>query len=240
MKKTFLSVSLLIIHFSGFSQIRNDTTLRAFAFVDTLLIAGKHNFEVVDYVYPQKIQDIGVKMNNAIAANKEWFLDYTKKYYVPGEGIPYDPHMGISENEFSLLKSIDTVQTQLKVLKVGEVEIYKSDGLITFKTLGENRFLDFLSVNIKKHLMIFASDTIHFSQAMDVNNIHRLGHWRGYSWSNEKSNGPNPATINDIGSKVTNLIFANTATGQRFIRIEIQQVDKGKTVVNADLLVFLE
>ena len=85
----------------------------------------------MDFVYPQEILDISIKMQNAVAANKQWWLDYIQKHYIPGESTPYDPHFGISEAEYNKLKHIDTVRPVKKVLKEGQIEIKMTNGLIS-------------------------------------------------------------------------------------------------------------
>ncbi len=239
MKKLGIIIFIAFSQFLAYGQSRKDSVQKAFTFIDSLLVAGTHEYKLVDFIYPANIQDIGIKMNNAIAQNKEWYLSYINKYYVPGKGLPYDPHMGITPSEYDQLKQIDSVQTILKILQTGQVEISKSSGIIRFKMLGENLILDFLSININSSQIFLGNDTILFEEEMNVNKSQRMGPWIGYSWSKEDVLNSDPEKMNEITSKVIHLIFARTILGQRFIRVKFQQVSKGNPLANDDLLFYL-
>jgi hypothetical protein len=240
MKKSTLIVLLLTDQFLGQGQTRQDTIHKGFQFIDSLFTGGTHEFRIVDYVYSDSIQNLAIKMDSSVSRNKDWFLEYTKKYYKSGEGMPYDPHMGISRSQYELFLHLDTAQSTLKVLQSGQVEIDKSVGIITFRMRNENHILDYLVINIHTSQILFENDSIPFSEEMVVNNIQRMGPWQGYAWNKEEVDNPDPAKLTDITSKLINLIFATTRSGQLFIRLKFQAVLMGKPIANEDLLFFID
>ena len=133
-----LILFLLIVLASGqsHSQTRQDSIQRAFAFADSLLTPGNHGYQLMDFIYPQEILDISIKMQNAVAASRKWWTDYIQKYYVEGKGVPYDPHFGISEEEYNKIKRIDSITPEKKILKAGQIEIKNANGGISLSSPG--------------------------------------------------------------------------------------------------------
>src|ERR1700733_12422691 len=111
MKKSTFFLFLVFCQFLGHGQTRQDTIRRGFLFIDSLFTGGTHEFRIVDYVYSDNIENLAIKMDSAVAQNKEWFLEYSKKYYKSGEGMPYDPHMGISRSEAEPVLDVHTARS---------------------------------------------------------------------------------------------------------------------------------
>jgi hypothetical protein len=240
MNKLIGTIILISIHLNGYCQTRQDSIKNAFAFVDSLLEPGLHNYDIVDFEYPKDLQDLMIKMNNAIAANKQWYVDYAKKNYIPGEGIPYDTLFGITKDEFNRLKHIDTVQTILKVLASGKVDISKESNRVAFKSQGASALFDYIKIDLPENLMVLESDTISFDHFLHVTSNKRMGPWKGYIWSKKATNIMNTGRLEDTNAKMIDLIFGRLMEGQRFIRIKYQLIKKGETLANSDILFYLK
>ncbi len=238
MRKLLVVILFCGVQFRGYCQTRDDSIRQAFLFVDTILAAGTHSYNIVDFIYPQEYQDLMIKFNNAVSSNRQWYVDYIKKYYVPGKGHPYDTLFGVTKKEYDRLKDIENVQTELKVFASGEFEMKKDSGMISFKTQGVGRLLDFLKIDLKHDLIFFDSDTIEYTELMNVNNTTRMGPWKGYVWRKERTNVMSVNKLEDTNSKTINIIFGILNSGQRFIRIKYLLMENGKSEANADMLMY--
>lgn len=221
-------------------QTRQDSIQKAFAFADSLLTPGNHAYQLMDFIYPQEILDISIKMQKAVAADRRWWTDYIQNHYVEGKGVPYDPHFGISEDEYEKIKHIDSITPEKKVLKAGQLDIKKTNGLISLSSPGDYHVLDFIRINVPEQYMIFENDTIPFKSALNVPNNKIQGPWKGYSWTLFASNQTGYINTDKLTSKKINLIFAiTTNTGQKFIRVNYMNIKDGKPIANNDLCFYL-
>jgi hypothetical protein len=230
-------ISLISLQSSG--QTRQDSIQNAFQFVDSLLTPGNHEYQLMDFIYPQEILDISAKMQNAVAANRQWWIDYIQKHYVAGNGVPYDPHFGISEEEYNKIKQIDSIKPEKKVLKAGQIVIKKVNGQISLFSPGDYHVLDYIRINVSDRYMVFEKDTIPFDQAMNVPNNKMQGPFQGFSWTLFTTNQPDHIVADKLTSKNINLIFAIINSGQKFIRVKYVNMIDGKPIANADLCFYL-
>ena len=231
---------LFLLSLQSPSQTHRDGSQKAFQFVDSLLTPGNHAYQLMDFIYPQEILDISIKTQNAVTANKQWWTDYIQKHYVEGKGVPYDPHFGISEQEYNKIKRIDSITPEKKILKAGQIVIKKANGQISLSSPGDYHVLDFIRINIPNQYMIFEKDTLPFEYAMNVPNNKMQGPFRGYSWNLFTSNQTDYINTDKLSSKNINLIFAIiTNTGQKFIRVKYMNIKDGKPIANNDLCFYL-
>ena len=124
--KPFCFLFIALTCLQSFGQTRQDSIQKAFQFADSLLTPGNHSYQLMDFIYPQEILDISIKMQNAVAANKQWWLDYIQKHYSPGKGTPYDPHFGISEAEYNKLKHIYNLNEPIQLFYFNIFLVWKS------------------------------------------------------------------------------------------------------------------
>ena len=231
-------ISLISLQSSG--QTHQDSSQKAFQFVDSLLMPGNHGYQLMDFIYPQELLDISIKLQKAVAANRQWWADYIQNHDVQGEDLPYDPHFGISEQEYNKIRHMDSITPEKKVMKAGQIVIKKANGLISLSSPGDYRVLDFIRINVPEQYMIFEKDTIPFQYAMNVPNNKMQGPFKGYSWNLFTNNQPDYVIPDKLTSKNINLIFAIiTNTGQKFIRVKYMNIKDGKPIANNDLCFYL-
>jgi hypothetical protein len=234
----FLLLALTSLQSSG--QTHQDSIQKAFQFADSLLTPGNHTYQLMDFIYPQDILDISIKLQKAVAANRQWWADYIQNHDVQGEDLPYDPHFGISEQEYNKIKHMDSITPEKKVIKAGQIEIKKAKGLISLSSPEDYHVLDFIRFNVPEQYMIFENDTIPFENALNVPNNKMQGPWKGYSWTLFTSNQTDYIITDKLTSKKINLIFAIiTTTGQKFIRVKYMNIKDGKPIANNDLCFYL-
>lgn len=97
---------LLISHLVyGQSEVRPRNN--SFAFIDSTIVKDTFTVEFLDFVFPQDVQDILLRVQKAMAEKKEWSEEYFSKNYKAGEGLPYHENFGVSKEEYQKIKDLD-------------------------------------------------------------------------------------------------------------------------------------
>ena len=88
--RKLIFVFFMLIGKLAFSQQDANPAKAAFGFIDSVFRSSTVIFEINELRPTDSLLAIMIKFNNVMAENKEWFAEYMKKYYVPGEGMPYN------------------------------------------------------------------------------------------------------------------------------------------------------
>src|SRR5882672_4399945 len=174
--KAILSIAFLLAGICSFGQSRE----KAFKFVDSLFTGAACNFEIAEFDFPPDIRNILLKFNNALAANKEWFEQYSS-HGGAGQPLPYDEKFGITREEYGRIKNMDKIHPALKVVDTQKITILRQDGKITFKGEGDGRILDYLEFHLDKNELVFAGDTIPFVQGVNTTAVTAYGLFDAYT-----------------------------------------------------------
>jgi len=138
-------IILLLIGKLAFSQRDATAEQAAFSFVDSIFLSSTVTFEINELRPSDSLLAIMIKFNNAIAANKEWASEYMNKYYVPGEGMPYDEKFGITKEEYDKIKNADGTSYKLNKVKSERLVVTKANSCISFEGNDSFRVLNYLS-----------------------------------------------------------------------------------------------
>ncbi len=68
--------------------------------VEALLPRGTVRAEVLGMQVPPRLGQLMAKMQTAAAGDAQWFEAYVKEHGKPGEPLPYDPRLGLTEAEY--------------------------------------------------------------------------------------------------------------------------------------------
>lgn len=191
---------------------------------------GKTTVELLEVRFSERVEQLALKMNNALAINQDWWMDYVKKH--AGESpLPYHTNIGISEQEYK--EYLEGAEKSRHLRKV-------SDAYVIFRRKG-----DFLSIDIgdtnspveqwrlnlsNGDLLMPAGDGGKPEWTFSDDVTQPLGAYEGYSWRFEKSN----ASESDIHT-VWLWIYHLKATGMIFWRIKDGEMRDNRSVRSLDL-----
>jgi len=183
-----------------------------------------------------------IRLNNAMAENKEWFADYMNKNYKPGEGTPYTEKMGITKEEYNKIKNSDKSSYKLHKVRTELLRVTKSDLSITFKGNDSFRILNYLMFRREAKTVTFVTDTVLFAGEINTPTATPFGTWHGYRWNYEKSNQKSDADIDihKLSATIIEVDIGRTIPGNKFfLRLEYKQTEQGETNANMDLMGFI-
>jgi hypothetical protein len=238
--------SLILLLFSGyFSLAQADTSTQkkkeAFAFADSVFTHAHFTFEVNEMIAPEDLQQIMLKINNAMAADKAWATEYINKYYKAGAGMPYNEKMGVTKEEYEKVKSLDKIPLKLQKIRSEDISVIRENSRLDFKSSTDDRILESLEFNLDTKELIFGNDTIPFSAEINTASSAGFGKWHGYSWVLEKTNQQDNVRADQLTSKSVVIYLGKTIPGERtFLRINYIQVEKGQSKANLDLMGFIQ
>lgn len=228
------------------------TDSSAFTLLDSLFRRPEFLYETIGPDIPADMQPILIKFNNAIAANRAWFLQYRNTY--PSQTLPYDPHFGITADEYRRVLRLQAAPPPLVPIDSQSVAVLKDGGFIHFKSSGENHLLDYLYIDPTHRVLEYGGDTIPFAGPSAAGKNSRFGQWQGFTWHLERVQSlappedpllptdpqktPDPALLS---ARIVDVTFGIPTDGTRktFIRISYQNLQAGIATANMELLGYI-
>ncbi len=227
---------------SGQSDL--NTKDKAFDFIDTLIVKDKLAVEFLDFVFPQDVQDILLRVQKAMIENKEWSEEYFSKYYKAGEGLPYHEKFGVTKEEYQKIKDIDKIRTTIIVKSTSVISKNRNNDILSFSTDEEKfQLFEFLEIDLKNQLMIFNNDTIPYLNEINASSTSLFGEWQGYSWKKEISNlGDNDdLNVDKLVSKIIEIKIGRIKKNNKTLfLLKYKDVDKGQINANIDIACYLD
>jgi len=230
-----------------------DTTIQsAFALLDSLFRRPQFLYETVGPDIPADMQPILIRFNNAIAANRDWFMEYRSKY--SNQPLPYDEHFGITAEEYRRVRRLQAAPPALVPVDSQTVSVLKEGGFIHFKSGGEEHFLDYLYIDPTHRLLEYGGDTIPFAGPASGDRNSPYGQWQGFAWRLERVQSLAPPIdpllpvdpqkapdASQITARIVEVNIGIPADGSRktFIRIQYQNLQAGIATANMELLGFI-
>ena len=226
---------------SGQSDL--NTKDKAFEFIDTMIAKDKLTVEFLDFVFPQDVQDILLRVQKAMAEKKEWSEEYFSKNYKAGEGLPYHENFGVTKEEYQKIKDLDKTPLTIVVKSTSTINKYRTTDILTFSADEENaQLFDLLEIDFKKKLMIFNNDTIPYYNEINAPITTPFGEWHGYSWKKETSNlGDNDDfKVDKLVSKIIEINIGRVKQNNKTLFfIKYKDVNKGQINANVDIACYL-
>lgn len=180
---------------------------------------GRFLADVMAPVAPPRMAELAARLQEAAKANPEWFREQVKQSR-PGEPLPYDPRMGLSQAEYS---DFIAMSGQMTMEKQGEGEISiipMGDGVFTID--GGPRMPDLKGVEID-----FARQEVRTPHGVakeqapvNASAGSALGAWNGVEW---KMTRLNPKT--KTGATVKFALGTLQPSGRSVIYYNVTKLD---------------
>ena len=88
--------------------------------MEALLPRGTVRAEVLGMEVPARLGQLMAKMQTAAAGDPQWFEAYVKEHGKPGEPLPYDPRLGLTEAEY---REMVGLAEQMQLQPVGQTDL---------------------------------------------------------------------------------------------------------------------
>jgi hypothetical protein len=159
----------------------------------------------------ENAQKLVAKFQKAVEEDPEWFLDYAKKA-PQGEPMPYNPKMGLTEDEY---KQILSMSEKMKLVEGKKIKVTfnkQDDNSIKISTDPDSP-INNLVIGDKQ-----AGVKTPYGQLQTFTEIHQTqaksptGPWDGVEWKMEKTDNEDFAksirfAMGRLANKATNIIF---------------------------------
>ncbi|MBO9595473.1 MAG: hypothetical protein J7599_21400 [Niabella sp.] len=138
------------------------------------------------------------KLQSAIKANYDWFLEYMKS--VPeGAPMPYDQKLGLTKEEYEELIGF---MDNMEVVSTGKEDmaiVVKNDS-IRFQSHNKLAGLDSLIIDLKNNMVTFGKYKLAFSDTLNITTDKNAlkSKWKGYSWVFEDPKEPDVNAFKDL------------------------------------------
>lgn len=240
-----LRILILLAFISNTASGQSDLNAKnkAFKFIDTVISNDKLKVEFLDFVFPQDVQDILLRVQKAMAEKKEWSEEYFSKNYIAGEGLPYHENFGVTKEEYQKIKNLDKAPLRVIVKNTSTINKKRTNDILTFAADEESaQLFDLLAIDLKKELMIFNNDTIPFYNIINAPSSTPFGEWHGYSWRKETSNlGDNDEfKVDKLVSKIFEINIGRVKQNNKILfRLKYKDIDKGHVNASVDIACYL-
>lgn len=224
----------------GDGQPSDSARAAAFRFADSAFARPTFLFETLQPEIPADMQPILIEMNNAIAANKQWFIDYRNKYAGTGQPLPYDEHFGITREQYRKVQHLESQPPQLVVVDSQKVAVQHAGDMIQFKSEGNTRLMDYLFIDLKHQYLTYGGDTVPFKGLQHTGPANPYGQWEGYAWRLERTDIASTLEADKPTARVIEVdLGLPTQPGKTYIRIEYQDMKAGVAVANLELIGYI-
>jgi hypothetical protein len=212
---------------------------QALSFIDSVFNRPDFTFDIAEPAIPKDMQSILIRFNNAVAADKQWFLDYRDKN-AAGGSLPHNERFGITREEYQRVQNLERFPPRLITLSQQKASVDRHDGNIHFKGEGEIRILDYWEIDLRQQKIIFAGDTLPFGGTMIGNQLSPFGLTQGYVWRLEKADLKNTLQAGKVTARVVEIdLGLPKDTTKVFLRIKYQDMQEGITRAEMDLTGFV-
>ena len=225
---------------AGAVQPASPERTEAFGFADSVFARPGFVFETLEPEITAEMQPILIRMNNAISANREWFIEYRKKYGGSGAALPYDEHFGVTPEEYRKVQHMEVQPPQMVVADSQKVAVIREQGVIQFKSEGSTHLPDYLFIDIRHQLLMYGGDTIPFWGRGNADRSNPYGQWRGYVWRLERTDVNASLASGKPTARVIEIdLGLPQVPGKAYIRIEYQDVKEGVTKGSMELIGYI-
>jgi hypothetical protein len=253
MKKIYLFVLSAGLGFSGFGQaeapggkagpVGRDTSVvrlvRAFRFVDSVFRRPAFTYDMSGPDIPKDMQDILLRFDKAVAADKQWFAEYRNRFAAKGQPLPYNERMGISAEEYQRVQQLEKQKPRLVTLLQKSVTVVRDKNVLYFKGDGAI-FFAYLQMDLQQQLMIYGTDTLPYTGMMKADQLASYQLTQGYRWRLEKVNVKTTVRDNKVTARVVEVDMGIPAeSGRTFFRIKYEDMEGGVSQTEFDLVGFI-
>jgi hypothetical protein len=223
----FLWLSLLMIFVAGCAAQRSGKN--HFNLCDAIP-NGKTTVEVLEIRYSERVEELALRMSNAMATNQDWWTGYIKQH--SGDyPLPYNPHFGLTQAEYAeYLEGADKTRHLHKV----------SDAYVTFERKANLIRIDLGDDNspvakwrlnvLTGELRLPIGETLKPLWCSSDDITQPIGAYDGYSWDYEK---PTESLSHCNVASLT--IYRLKPSGMIFWRIKEGEIDNNHFTRSLDI-----
>ena len=183
---------------------------------------------------PPRANELAEKMMAAIGKNKGWLLDAIKKSS-PGEPLPYDERLGLTEAEYKEFLALSKQMT-LKEIAVHEIHVVRNSDNTISLVVGKDEMptLSALKFDLAKNTVSTPFGELANPKPVDLSAKGEggaLGPYKGLSFHLETVPGDLNGTAkwSDFSGKTVSMILGKMADGtKRFIYYEASAANNGQ------------
>lgn len=187
--------------------------------VEQLLPANGQTVDVMDVVISDRLQQISRKFQAAVQRDPEWFQQLVQRTK-PGETLPYDSRMGVTEEEYRELQQL--AQQSMLERTGGETILARRDGdRIHFGGRSSLDELNGVVIDLATRTLQTPYGEATFDGLVVASDGQQItGPWDGYSW---RLTTGNPTTG---GSQVKLSLGRLVESGRGLLLYEVKHVDE--------------
>ncbi len=182
-----------------------------------------------------KTTEIMAKMQAAIQKDPQWFQEHAKKAG-PGQPLPYDKKLGISEEEYQTFLKGAKEGNALKLAKYadGKLEIKKSgDGFDIVAKAGPSDFKAHL--DSKQGMKVEGFDKVAPTAKGFNNDKSPMGPIQGKEWKSEEVIDSKPGSLTGSIASVT--VGVMKAEDRCFLNVDLKKVKQGVPTLREEFTV---
>lgn len=166
-------------------QEAKENTVHEFHGVETVLLVGQQNADVMQLMAPREAQEFSTKIQNAAVADPQWWQAHIKTAE-PGQPLPYDPKLGVTEAEYDRFLELSNKFTMQKQAEA-ELTITKtSDGKFVLDGGTQVPNLTGIQVDLQGNAVTTPYGIATKRSEIDAPEDSALGKWKGVQWSFEQ------------------------------------------------------
>ncbi len=194
------------------------------------VIEGQFIVDHMELAAPLRANQLANRLQQAARENQGWFLEYTRKAE-PGEPLPYDSRLGLTESEYAeflLLSRKLTARKQQEstlIIKAKDDNVFVLDGGQALSNLTG------IEIDLRNDLVRTPFGVLDELFEINANERSALGSWTGMQWKLEKP-GPNFTT----GTIVKFAIGTLKQSGRRVIYYDVKKIAADGNTVFSHIL----
>jgi hypothetical protein len=199
--------------------------------LDRILPAVEVTADVMELSPPPRMQELTQRIREAAARNPEWFQEHAAKA-TPGEPLPYDSRLGVSEAEYREFLQLVEAVTLVKVKETRLRFRRQAEGVYTVEAAGMPD-LDGIKIELKQDRVRTPFGVLGPSKTIENRDANApTGPWTGTQWAIEKQSSEDSMTIAKFA------IGRLSRDGRGILYYTAKEIAGGQLVRRADAVVF--
>lgn len=154
---------------------------RKFTGPHDVIVEGRFAVDVMQMVGPPRANELAQRLQQVVRANPDWWLEHVKKSK-PGEPLPYDARLGLSEAEYDEFLVLSSKMTTQKKDEAMLIVAKKNDDAYVFD--GGQALPDFtgIEIDLKNDWVRTPFGVLTERSEIDASDASALGAWVGTEW----------------------------------------------------------
>ena len=149
-----------------------------------VLVPGQITVDVMGMAIPKRAEELGQQFKKAIAKDPNWLLEHSKKNKnrKPGEPLPYDKRMGLTEAEYNEFITMSKKMTMQKMKEVPLIITQKGEDIFVLDGGKELSDLTGIEIDLKQDQVQTPFGVLTERSIINAPEHTALGAWNGVQW----------------------------------------------------------